>query len=102
MVEMQTRLESVSEFVVSPGVTAPELTRCVDELVDGQVRVLATLYQRLVAEVERTGLHMKPVTRRVWLTKSRLAAGAGDPSVIRRRLAQLPPCAADDDRSDIP
>jgi hypothetical protein len=93
----------VSERPVPADVTALELTRHMDELVDEQVRQLAALYQRLIADLEGRSRHLKRGTRDAWLTKNRPAARAGEPAAIRRRLENLPPCPADyDDRSDAP
>jgi hypothetical protein len=93
----------VSERPVPADVTALQLTRFMDELVDEQVRQLAALYQRLIADLEERARHLKRGTRDAWLTKSRPAARAGEPAAIRRRLENLPPCPPDyDDRADIP
>ena len=100
---MLTRLEPLTEFAVPEDVTAEELTRHIDALVDEQVRQIAGLYQRLIADLERQARHIKRTTREAWLNTNRPAAQAGDPAAIRRRLASLPPCPDDcEDRLDIP
>jgi hypothetical protein len=103
MAAMLTRLEPLTEFAVPRDVTADQLTRHIDELVDEQVRQIAELYQRLIADLERQARYIKRSTRDAWLNTNRPAAQAGDPAAIRRRLANLPPCPSDcDERRDIP
>jgi hypothetical protein len=103
MVQMLTRLEPQTEFIVLPDVTALQLTQYIDELVDEQVRQLAAMYRRLIADLQEQSRHLKPSTRDAWLSRNRPGTGAGEPSAIRRRLENLPARPpAEGDRRDIP
>jgi hypothetical protein len=101
MVEILERFEPPTEFVVSPHVTALQLTAYMDALVDGQVHALADLYRRLTADFERQSRHIRRPTRDAWVTKNPPTAGAAEPSAIRRRLERLPARPPnDDDRTE--
>jgi hypothetical protein len=87
---MLTRFETLTEVIVPHDVTGPQLTQCIDQLVDDQVRQLAVMYRQLIADLDAQSRPLKGVTHGAWPTARRPAAVAGSPAAIRRRLEALP------------